>query len=125
MEQADKNTTELSKRRHLSQVPPILSPFISESVTFSDAAKRGAGIAAPSADPPEVPKAPEARGARNDQKKPTAPPMKEFPPISLDTLPGNGIGASSPSGVDTQGPSPVDYNLEIAAEFPLVMVIEL
>jgi hypothetical protein len=44
MVQADKNTTKLSERRHLSQVPPILSPFISESVTFSDAAKRGAGL---------------------------------------------------------------------------------
>jgi hypothetical protein len=128
MEQADKNTTELSERRHLSQVPPILSPFISDSVTFSDAAKRGAGIANPNAELPEVPEAPETRGTRNAQnaqKKPTAPPVREFPPISLDTLPGNGTGASSPSGEDTQGPSPVDYNLEIAAEFPPAMVIEL
>jgi hypothetical protein len=125
MEQADKNTTELSECRHLSQVPPILSPFISESVTFSDVAKRGAGITALSAEPPEVPEAPKARGARNAQKKPTAPPVREFPPISLDTLPGNGTGASSPSGEDTQGPSPVDYNLEIVAEFPPAMVIEL
>ncbi|CAM6005874.1 unnamed protein product [Sphagnum balticum] len=46
-------------------------------------------------------------------------------PTSLDALPGNGTGASSPSGEDTQGPSPVDYNLEIEAEFPPAMVIEL
>jgi hypothetical protein len=101
MEQADKNMTELSKRRHLSQVPPIPSPFTLESVTFSDAAKRGAGLAAPSAEPPEVPEAPKARGARNAQKKQTAPPVREFPPIFLDTLPGNGTGASSPSREDT------------------------
>ncbi len=46
-------------------------------------------------------------------------------PTSLDVLPGNGTSASSPSGEDTQGPSPVDYNLEIEAEFPPAMVIEL
>jgi hypothetical protein len=43
----------------------------------------------------------------------------------LDALPGNGTGASSPSGEDTQGPSPVDYTLEIKAAFPTPMVIEL
>jgi hypothetical protein len=65
MEQADKNTTELSERRHLSQVPPILSPFASESFTFSDAAKRGAELANPSAEFPEIPEASEVRGAMN------------------------------------------------------------
>jgi hypothetical protein len=43
----------------------------------------------------------------------------------LDALPSNGTGASSPSGEDTQGPSPVDYNLKIEATFPTAMVIEL
>jgi hypothetical protein len=51
--------------------------------------------------------------------------VREKLPTSLDVLPGNGTGASSPSGEDTQGPSPVDYNLEIEAEFPPTMVIEL
>jgi hypothetical protein len=125
MEQADKNTTELSERRHLSQVSPILSPFASESITFSDTAKRGAELATPSAELPEILEAPEARGTRNAQKKQSAPLVRDLPPISLDTLPGNGTGASSPSGEDTQGPSPVDYNLEIEAEFPPAMVIKL
>jgi len=51
--------------------------------------------------------------------------VRELPPTSLDALPGNGTGASSPSGEDTQGPSSVDYNLEIEAEFLIAMVIEL
>jgi hypothetical protein len=125
MVQADKNMTELSECGHLSQVPPILSPFISESVTFFDATKRGAGHTVPSAEPPEAPEAWEALGARNAQKKQTAPLVREFPPTFLDALPGNGTGASSPSGEDTQGPSLVDYSLEIEAEFPPAMVIEL
>jgi len=125
MVQADKNTTELSECRHLTQVPLILSPFISESVTFSDAAKRGAGYTVPSTEIPEAPEALEALGARNARKKQTAPLVRENPSTSLDALPGNGTGASSPSGEDTQGPSPVDYNLEIKAKFPPTMVIEL
>jgi hypothetical protein len=107
------------------KVPLILSPFISESVTFSDAAKRGTGYTVPSTEAPEAPEALEALGARNARKKQTAPLVRENPPTSLDALPGNGTGASSPSGEDTQGPSPVDYNLEIKAEFPPTMVIEL
>jgi hypothetical protein len=61
----------------------------------------------------------------NTQRKQAAPLVREPPPTSLDALPGNGTGASSPSGEDTQGPSPVDYNLEIEATFPTAMVIEL
>jgi hypothetical protein len=128
MVQADKNTTESSERKHPLQVPLIPSPFNSYSVTFSDAAKRGAGITVPSAElpePPEAPKAPKARNARIAQKKQAAPLTRDFPPSFLDALPGNGTGASSPSGEDTQGPSPVDYSLEIEAEFPPAMVIEL
>ncbi len=119
MVQADKSTTELFERKHLSQVPQNLSPFLSGSVTFSDATKRRARHAVPSAE------APEALGAKNTQKKQMAPHVREQPPPSLDALPGNGIGASSPSAEDTQGPSPVDYNLEIEAKFPPAMVIEM
>ncbi len=79
----------------------------------------------PSAELPEPPEAPEAGNARIAQKKQAAPLTRDFPPSSLDALPGNGTGASSPSGEDTQGPSPVDYSLEIEAEFPPTMVIEL
>ncbi len=128
MVQADKNTTELSERRHLSQVPPILSPFISDSVIFSNAAKRGAGNKVLSAELPKTPEAPEALkalDARNAQKKQTAPLVREFPPTSLDEFPSNGTGASSPSGEDTQGPSSVDCSLEIEAKFPPTMVIDL
>jgi hypothetical protein len=122
MLQADKNTTELSERRHLSQVPPIPSPFLSESVLLSDTTKRGAGHTVPSAKAPEDS---EALGARNTRNKQAALHVRGKLPTSLDVLPGNETGASSPSGEDTQGPSPVDYNLEIEAKFPPAMVIEL
>ncbi len=51
--------------------------------------------------------------------------MKDPHPPALIALPGNGPRASSPSREDTQGPSPVDYNMELAADFPLDMVLEM
>jgi hypothetical protein len=125
MAQADKSTTERSERNHLTQVPLNSSPFLLGSVFFSDAAKRKAGHTVPSAKALEAPEAPEASDAKNTQRKQAAPLVRELPHTSLDALPSNGIGASSPSGEDTQSPSPVDYNLEIEAEFPTAMVIEL
>jgi len=122
MVQTDKSTTEFSERKHLAQVPPIPSPFLSESVFLYDNAKRGAGHTVPNT---EAKKASEALGAKNTQNKQTAPLMREKLPTSLDALPGNRTSASSPSGEDTQGPLPVDYNLEIKVEFPNAMVIEL
>jgi len=51
--------------------------------------------------------------------------VRELPPTSLDALPGNETGASPPSGEDTQGPSPIDYRLEVKPAFPAAMVFEL
>jgi hypothetical protein len=79
----------------------------------------------PSAEAPDASEASEASGAKNAQRKQATPHVRELPPTSLDALLGNGTGASSPSGEDTQGPSPVNYNLEIEAAFPIAMVIEL
>jgi len=93
-----------------------------ESVLLFYTAKRRSGHTGPSA---EAPKTSEALGARNSRKKQATPLVREKLPTSLDTLPGKRTGAPSPSGEDTQGPSPVDYNLEIKAAFPTAMVIEL
>jgi len=125
MAQADKSTTERSERNHLTHVPLNSSPFLSGSVSFSNVAKRKAGHTVPSAEAPNASEAPEASGAKNAQRKQAAPHVRELPPTSLDAFLGNGTSASSPSGEDTQGPSPVDYNLEIEVEFPTAMVIEL
>jgi len=122
MAQADKSTTELSERRHLTQVPQNFSPFLSGPVTFFHTTKRKARHTVLSA---EAPEAPETSGAKNAQKKQITPHVRELPPTSLDALPGNETGESSPLGEDTQGPSPVDYNLKIEAEFLTAMVIEL
>jgi hypothetical protein len=51
--------------------------------------------------------------------------VREPPHPSLNALPGNGSRISSPTGEDTQGPSPVDYTLEIEAVFLLDMVLDM
>ncbi|CAK9205214.1 unnamed protein product [Sphagnum troendelagicum] len=37
----------------------------------------------------------------------------------------SGSRRTSPTGEETQGPSPVDYNIELKADFPKEMVIEM
>jgi len=58
------------------------------------------------------------------RKKPTisatAPPNP-----TLITHPSNGPGTTSFAGEDTQGPSPVDYSLELEADFPMDMMFEM
>ncbi len=39
--------------------------------------------------------------------------------------PGNGIGSTPPSGEEPQGLSPIDYELELKADFPPEMVLEM
>jgi hypothetical protein len=51
----------------------------------------------------------------------TVPPSN----LTLIVHPGSGPGRTSPAGEETQGPSPVDYNLELEVEFPKEMVIEM
>jgi hypothetical protein len=58
------------------------------------------------------------------RRKSTTPTMAHPNPI-LITHPGSGPGTTTSTGVDTQGPSPVDYNLELEAEFPTDMVFEM
>ncbi len=76
---------------------------------------------------PAVPRteASKASGAKESRKKQAAPPVRDPPIPSLNALPGSGSGLSPPSGEDNQGPSPVDYTLEIEAVFPQDMVQDL
>ncbi len=66
-----------------------------------------------------------ASGARTTQKRQAAPAVREPPPPSLNAHPRNGPGAPSLLGEGTQGPSPIDYNLEIEADFSLDMVFDM
>ncbi|CAM6008429.1 unnamed protein product [Sphagnum balticum] len=66
-----------------------------------------------------------ASGAKTTQKRQAAPAMRKPPPPSLNAHPGSGPGAPTLLGEGTQGPSPVDYNLEIEADFPLNMVLDM
>jgi hypothetical protein len=62
---------------------------------------------------------------RNVPSQISATSVKAMPNPILTTCPGSGLGTSSPAGADIQGPSPVDYSLEIEAKFPVKMVIEM
>ncbi len=46
-------------------------------------------------------------------------------PHSLIVQPSSGTGATSPEGEAAQGPPPIDYSMEIEAEFPTYLVVEM
>ncbi len=118
--QHDRRLTERPEsKNHPLQVPQNPSPLLSCSETLSDVITKSVGYAAPSAE------APEASGARNTRKKQVAPPVREPPHPSLNALLSSGSGISSPTGEETQGPSLVDYTLEIEAVFSLDMVLDM
>jgi hypothetical protein len=52
---------------------------------------------------------------------PASPPSA--PPLTVP--PGNGTGSTPPSGEEPQGLSPVDYELELEADFPPEMVLKM
>ncbi len=63
--------------------------------------------------------------ARNALSQIPATFAKAMPNPTLTMRPGSGLGTSSPAGADIQGPSPMDYSLEIEVEFLAEMVIEM
>jgi len=67
----------------------------------------------------------EAPNSKNAQRrKPTT--ITQVPPTpTLITPPGNGTKTTPPTGEVTQGPSLVDYGMELKADFPLEMVLEM
>ncbi|CAN5974122.1 unnamed protein product [Sphagnum jensenii] len=130
--QLDQRPTEFSGSSHLPQVPQKSPPLLSGSELSSDATRKSVGSAVPSAEATKLTtredlsyaRAP-ASGARTTQKRQAAPAVRERPPPSLNAHPGSGPGAPSLLGEGTQGPSPIDYNLEIEADFPPDMVLDM
>jgi hypothetical protein len=62
------------------------------------------------------------RASRKNPSTPgTAPPTN----LTLNVHPGSGSGRTSPPREETQGPSPVDYSIELKADFLKEMVIEM
>jgi len=58
------------------------------------------------------------------QRKLTTPASApSAPPLTVP--PGNGTGSTPPSGEEPQGLSPVDYELELEADFPSEMVLKM
>jgi len=62
---------------------------------------------------------------RNASRRKSTTPTTAPPNPALITHPSSGPGTTSPTGADIQGPSPVDYSLELKAEFLMDMVIEM
>jgi hypothetical protein len=58
------------------------------------------------------------------KKKPTTSATGP-PNPTLITHPGSGPRTTSLAGEGTQGPSPVDYSLELKVDFPMDMVLEM
>jgi hypothetical protein len=123
---------ELSRRYHLAQVLKKTSPFPFCSYFSSEDVKKGPGAKVPSVEAAKqvaredlsVAKA-KAPSARNSQRRKTAPALNDLPSPFLIALPGNESRATPPTGEVIQGPSLVDYNMEIAADFPLDMVLKM
>jgi hypothetical protein len=67
-------------------------------------------------------KAPRMRGTqrKNSISSVTTPSLQ-----TLIAQPGSGTGAAFPDGEASQGPSPVNYNLEIEANFPKELVLTM
>jgi hypothetical protein len=62
------------------------------------------------------------RASRKNPSTPgTAPPANPTPIVHL----GSGSGRTSPPGEETEGPSPVDYSIQLRVDFPKDIVIEM
>ncbi len=62
---------------------------------------------------------------RNSLRKNSTSSVNAPFPQSLIAQPGSGTGADPPEGETAQGPSPIDYGLEIKADFPTYLVVEM
>jgi len=62
---------------------------------------------------------------RASRKNPSTPGTTPPTNLTLIVHPGSGSGRTSPPGEETQGPSPVDYNIELKVDFLKEMVIEM
>jgi len=67
----------------------------------------------------------EKNDRRASRKKPSTPITAPPPNLTLIVHPGSGPRRTSPTGEETQGPSPVDYSFELEAKFSNEMVIEM
>jgi len=67
----------------------------------------------------------EKNDRRTLRKKPSTPTTAPPPNPTLIVHLGSRLRRTSPTGEETQGPSPVDYSLELEAEFSKGMVIEM
>jgi hypothetical protein len=116
---AHKRTTNFLVRKRPDQVLQNSLPFPLGVETFFKSTKGRTGPAGPS------PVTQEASGIKSSLTNRADPYAKEPSAPPLDVVQNKESGTPPPEGQDTQDASPVDYSLEIEAEFPVEMVIEL
>ncbi|CAM6028211.1 unnamed protein product [Sphagnum balticum] len=131
---ATKRTTKTTGRSSHTQVLPKPSPaFLRLLESFSaivgqrsDQESSGSVVAARQEvrEDSSVARAKEP-SKRSDSKEKSNTPTKTPPNPALIAHPGSRPGISSTKGEESQGPSLVDYSLEIIAEFPVEMVLEM
>ncbi|CAK9234373.1 unnamed protein product [Sphagnum troendelagicum] len=129
-----KKTAETTGRSSHTQVPPKPSPaFPRLSKSFSaivgqrsDQESSGIAIAARQEfrEDSSAARAKEP-SERSDSREKSNTSTKTPPDPALIARPGSGPGTTSPTGEETQGPSPVDYSLETKVKFPVEMVLEM
>jgi hypothetical protein len=116
------------------QVPPKgVSPLLRKSDTSSVSAGSGKSsktseiaVAAKQSEREDLfaarAKAPRKRGT---QRKDLISSVKTPSLHTLIAQPGSGSGVAPPEGEASQGPSPIDYNLKIEADFPKELVLTM
>jgi hypothetical protein len=62
---------------------------------------------------------------RAPRKNPSTPTTDPQINSNLNVHPGSGSGRTSSKGEENQGPSPVDYSIELEVEFPKEMIVEM
>jgi hypothetical protein len=120
-------------RLHSHQVPPkgVSShprklEFHSVSIGFGRSSEGSDIVAAKQSERIDLSAArAKAPRVRNMSQKNSTNSVNAPSPHSLIVQPGSGTSAAPPEGEAAQGPSPIDYSMEIEAEFPIDLVVEM
>ncbi|CAK9865732.1 unnamed protein product [Sphagnum jensenii] len=127
------NAARTSGSFSLTQVPPKNTsplpciPKLFSAIVGQRSESENVGTAAAGQVAKKDPSATRAKDSneRNAARRKSITPTTAPPNPTLITHPSSRLRKASPTRGDTQGPSPMDYNLELEAEFPKDMVLEM
>jgi len=105
-----------------SRISKPFSVIVGQGTNLEDLGAAAKRLAAKEASPVANEKGPSKRsGPRRGSDSTSHTP----PNPALSAHPSKGPGPITPTGADPQGPSPIDFSLEVEAEFPQDMVTEM